>query len=607
MYCSQCGTPLKPGSKFCSRCGAQRSLLDLAVPIRNAAGAASHPSSWPEQGLAPRPRHLPWILLGLVTTIVAACIGVVAGLSFLSRGSYEADATGAKTTQTIGPRGGELVAAGGFKLVFPEGALSKNLQVSVVQDPSPPPAPAALVSVGPAYKVSLPPDTILPVPVQLVLPFQRQPGLKDDCYGAYLWDGKEWLFAGGEIDGNVIRAEVFRFSEYQVKACSVSEERPVLFVNLSAQELNRRDPSVTPWDVILDNPTCGGGIRRLYTVVNRCGGHYGEFCGALQTYHWGTYNTWCFWWQEPDVETNWMVPYHLYLARRVVLNDSSCTLAGFISHRCEPERVSATLPPRGTGLRGMCGEDSGQPPVIAGQQPPQGANPTPTPTNTPASIQPTPTRTRTVGSFQPTLTPTRSAPRPIATVSPTATGRAPTVTRTTTLGPAVAASHTPVAGIPATVRLSASIIGEFQVTKADGTQGSAGNPWTPRWYAAGQISGNNFTGRIDAALTGGEATGTLNMTFSTNDLAKSTLDTFAVTASSAVSGSTWGMRGSALRLNSALSSSRSLIYVAQGTEVCQVVSFSYEGPHPSGKERLLRPVCDANSAVQIRVSLQASP
>jgi len=268
-------------------------------------------------------------------------------------------------TSTIGVQGGEIAGPDGLQLKIPEGALMADVKFTIQTEAEPPSGPAALTSLSPAYSIELENEAALLIPVTLEIPFTPDPAIPEDCYSVYRWNGADWENVGGIMDGNKLIVDVLHFSTYQAKACSQSEHRPVVFIDTTPKNYpDYRYSGITPWDATLVDETCGGQIRRLYSSVNRSGVKYFPNTWGSQAFPWGEYYLWCVVWSEPDLNSNLMVRYNMYVESTIHLGEGSCKLGDWISGKCEPDQVVYTLPGLGAGTRGECGEDQGQSGVL---------------------------------------------------------------------------------------------------------------------------------------------------------------------------------------------------------------------------------------------------
>jgi hypothetical protein len=271
--------------------------------------------------------------------------------------------------KVIGEQGGEIADPSGFMLTIPAGALQEDISISAARDPNPPAMPAGVTAAGPAFKVNLPAGTQLLAPMELLIPLERQPGVSDEAYAAFLWDGSQWNMVGGSVEGNAIRVSTLHFSEFQV---GVDEYRgewdSILFRHITDYPADPRVTGIIAWRYTLDS----GGVpansivkpERLYIPVHMSGVRYPGLWNAA-TYPPGIYTLWCAEWAEPEQASsgNRLQTYHLYVPSNV---RPACEINAWALGQCEPPPVPYTLPAPGAGLRGPCGQDNGQPVQLTG-------------------------------------------------------------------------------------------------------------------------------------------------------------------------------------------------------------------------------------------------
>lgn len=305
-------------------------------------------------------------------------------------------------TETLGQSGGKMSGAGGVQLDVPQGALLEDVKFSIIEESNPPSAPESLKAISPAYTIEIENNPALVKPVKLTIPIKRDETLPEDSYAIYRWSGSEWEMVGGAIDGDTISVDVLQFSTYQAKACSKSEYRPVLFVDQSPKAYpDFRYSGITPWDATLEDDSCGGQIRRLYSAVNMSGTN-GDITWGSQVFPWGEYRRWCVVWSEADPNSNLMLRYHMYVNQTIVLDENSCTVGDWRSGKCVPDSVVYTLPGFGGGIKGGCGEDQGQTGII-GTATQTGTISTPASTTTLTSAKTQPPTQTISPAYTPTL------------------------------------------------------------------------------------------------------------------------------------------------------------------------------------------------------------
>jgi hypothetical protein len=307
-------------------------------------------------------------------------------------------------TERIGSEGGEIAAPGGAKVIVPQEALSEEVEVGIAQVDSTEGAPPDMAPAGPAYDVYIPTDVVCRKPLEVVLPLEREAGTEDDAYAAYRWDGSQWHFLGGIVEGDTIHVQVShhtfawipnpvprmpssaaftnpaqRSPQFMAafRELSTGRYRTIAFVNQG-----EFSPWVMAWT--------WGGVRgterecRLpayggWTTTKPGTGYY-PYSWAWLRLPYGTYTSWCVEWWDDDEKAY----FHTILDRTVTLDVATCTMYEHETGECEIPRVDYALPTVDME-EGLCG----RPPGTAEVSPT--ATPTPgpgAPTDTP---EPSPT------------------------------------------------------------------------------------------------------------------------------------------------------------------------------------------------------------------------
>jgi hypothetical protein len=131
MKCIKCGAKLRPGARFCAKCGAPQPAPPPAAapPERPQVRPVPPPAVAPPQPAVPKPRRgWLWVALLVGALFVLLCVG--GGALFLGplldnlRGGRPG--VGPAVTERIGPEGGEIIGPGEAKVIVPEGALHRN-------------------------------------------------------------------------------------------------------------------------------------------------------------------------------------------------------------------------------------------------------------------------------------------------------------------------------------------------------------------------------------------------------------------------------------------------------------------------------------------------
>ncbi len=307
-----------------------------------------------------RYRPLGWLLIFVGLALMLACNVANELISPDSEptatGEPAVAATALTTTvsSAVGLAGGEINGPGDLTLIFPEGALPADVPVNIAVVAPPPADPSGAITAGTAYQVDLPPGTELLFPVEAILPLERQPGLADENYAAYRWDGEGWFYLGGIVEGDTLRVQVDQFSILRIYGLSTTH-RPVMFVNWSANKA-----WVFPWTWQTGESNRYGHAYAFTTVPG--GDVWPGATWAYQSYPMGTYFTWCIQWDEwtqpvwdlggGGFYSEYRGTYHFFLDYPITLNRESP--GGGLR---EMERVEFTLQAR---IDGQCGYPPGE-------------------------------------------------------------------------------------------------------------------------------------------------------------------------------------------------------------------------------------------------------
>ena len=287
--CISCGTELRPGARFCKKCGASQQAFPptAVVPERPPAPPPVYqPPVAPSPSQAPRAgRRWPKIVLAIGAVLVVLCV-CGAGAIYLAS-SFDifdlegllgvAEATVVPTqelaevptqepgretgTQRIGPEGGEVVGSGGAKVIVPEGSLEKEVTISIVETSAAPEIPPEYLtsSAGPAYEVTTSEEVTFQSGVELVLPLERQTGADENLYTVFQWDGSSWTDVGGFVEGDFIRVQVSHFSIFRA-VYGYQDRRPLRFRNGGPYDALVSVWTYTPRFTDTPAPFPGGGV-----------------------------------------------------------------------------------------------------------------------------------------------------------------------------------------------------------------------------------------------------------------------------------------------------------------------------------------------------------
>jgi len=321
----------------------------------------------------------------------------------------------------IGSDGGEIVGPDGVTLIVPEGALPGETEIRVAQVTELSVQPPGALSFGTAYEIVAPPDTQFMFPVEVYLPFVRQPDLGDEYCSVYRWDGQAWYDLGGVIEGDRIRVHVTKFSIVGTWYTSLSRAR-LLFVNQTGERA-----LVYPWAWNTEDRLYKGG----YAFTGKEGLFGPGITWGDERFPFGTYYSWCVeWpeWTEPvwDLHgggywTEYEGTYHMFLNAVVTLSKDSPG-GDYVALT----RVTFAVT---NGIKGVCGEPPGLVQIPPTPTAIAAATSTPVPTATPpATATPVPAATLT---FTPpaTASATPATPTSTPTFTSTATPSATSTTR----------------------------------------------------------------------------------------------------------------------------------------------------------------------------------
>jgi hypothetical protein len=248
----------------------------------------------------------------------------------------------------VSVQGAEVSGPEGVRLIVPEGALKDEIEIQVAVADDVPRPPADATPRGSAYEITLPPDTVLKFPVEVVLPADGvQPGADQPV--AFRWDGGSWDYLGGVVEDEGLHVHVSDFSMLQ--AMDINPFRkPILFLNRS---MTKAYIFAWTWDT---NESYR--LNHAYAFTNRVGILGEQASWAVQVYPIGTYTSWCVQWEE-YTEPVWdlggggfwseyLGTYHQFINQAVVLDQSTPD-----GDYLEMERLAFTL---NSPLPGVCGD-----------------------------------------------------------------------------------------------------------------------------------------------------------------------------------------------------------------------------------------------------------
>lgn len=379
-----------------------------------------------------------WATVVIGVLFILLCVG--GGAFFLPRlletSSSEQPVEPMEARSLVGPEGGKVAGLGGAEVIIPEGALVQEASIGITEVPTAQNVPPDTAPAGPAYQVEILEDARLLKALEVVLPLEREPGSNDADYAVYHWDGVQWQFLGGMVEGNSIHVQVGHhvLSRAPVSGAkapgllafanrtqdnptflrafrelSTGRYRTIAFVNQGQFQ-----PWIHAWTYEAEKWT--GTIRILPSYGGWSGGKPGDFYYPY-TWAWmrlpfGTYTSWCIEWWDRDEKDH----FHFMLDSPVTLDLSTCTRDEQDRGACEIPRVDYSLPPAGSGEQGLCGRPPGRDEALPAPTPiptsTSGPSTPAPPTPIPTAVPPTPTST----SIPPTPT---STPPPAPTATPT--------------------------------------------------------------------------------------------------------------------------------------------------------------------------------------------
>jgi hypothetical protein len=375
-----------------------------------------------------------WAIVATSVLFVLLCVG--GGVFFLPRlletprGEQPVEPMGAGSL--VGPEGGEVAGPGGARVVIPERALAEEVSIDIAEVPSAQGAPPDMAPAGPAYQVTIPEDARLLTALDVVLPLEREAGSKDDSYAVYRWDGSQWQFLGGFVEGDFIRVQIGQHLLARAPVPVAKGQRAIVPVDQAQDSpaflrafrelstgryrtiafVNQGEfsPWILPWTYEAEQ--WAGTIRLLPAYGGWSGGKPGEpyfpYSWAWMRLPFGTYTSWCIEWWDHDEKDY----FHFILDSPVTLNLSTCTRDEQDRGECEVPRVDYSLPSAGGGEQGLCGRPPG------GDEALPAPTLVPTSTSGPSTTAPTATLPASAPAPAP---PTPAPPTPTATPAETPT------------------------------------------------------------------------------------------------------------------------------------------------------------------------------------------
>jgi hypothetical protein len=101
--------------------------------------------------------------------------------------------------EQIGPEGGTVAGPDEVRVIVPEGAFARAVEIRVARATAIPELPDkhGATPAGPAYALDLLQEVELQDMIELVLPLERQGGVDESRYTVLRWDGASWSDVGG--------------------------------------------------------------------------------------------------------------------------------------------------------------------------------------------------------------------------------------------------------------------------------------------------------------------------------------------------------------------------------------------------------------------------
>ena len=221
---------------------------------------------------------------------------------------------------SVSTDGADIAGPNGLRLIVPEGALENEVEIHVQEAGVAPAPPAGATPHGAAYEVTLPPNTELRFPIEVVLPVEdaaagpQQPA-------AFRWDGADWDYLGGIVEDDGLHVNVSSFSTLQALFLNL-HQKPILFLNRSG---NKAFIFAWTWETEESYR-----LNQAYAFTNRYGILGEEASWAVQNYPVGTYSSWCVQWDdftEPVWDlggggfwSEYLGTYHQFINETIVLD-----------------------------------------------------------------------------------------------------------------------------------------------------------------------------------------------------------------------------------------------------------------------------------------------
>jgi hypothetical protein len=330
--------------------------------------------------------------------IIPILLIVLALACNLPRGGIQ-ESYGAEVSAPVGVDGGEIQGPNGMQLVIPAGAVEGTTEIKIAEVPSQPEPQPGFESGSGAYQVEVPPGTDFLLPVEVILPLID--GRPEMDYGVYRWDGGQWSYLGGEVDGDEIHVYVDHFSVLQSWGSINLHTRPVMFVNYGG------DPAwIFAWEWDTNETTR---LNMPAAFVMRRGLFGKDPTWWFQMYPMGTIYSWCVQWEQ------WTEPYwdlhgggfvSEYINTYNFIFSSPVTISKESPQGDYMDMVRVEFS-TGGGQQGTCGYPPGQVPKTAA--PTAGMTPTTgTMTETPGPVTVTPGPATETAAILPTGTLTPS-------------------------------------------------------------------------------------------------------------------------------------------------------------------------------------------------------